>query len=146
MSLSTAYCNQCRRLLYLGQKEDRFCPVCSSPVVVTGGDGNANLQRRLARNEASFRHLNEVIERSANGDGHRRARFVCECADENCTEGVELTLAEYQDVRRDPSRFLVVIGHEDERLEVTITRNGGYSVVEKAGPARGEAERTDPRT
>jgi hypothetical protein len=146
MPVSTAYCNQCRRLLYLSQKEDQYCPVCSSPVVVTGGDGNVYLQKRLARNEASFRSLNEIIERSANGDGHHRARFMCECSNEGCTEGVELTLAEYEDVRREQSHFLVVIGHEDERVEITVRRNGSYSIVEKTGPARGEAKRTDPRT
>jgi hypothetical protein len=147
MSVSTAFCSRCQRLLYLGQNDARFCPVCSSPVVATApGDRNAYLQERLAKNEVSFRSFNEAIERSATGNGHHRANFMCECTNEDCSEGVELTLAEYERVRRDHSRFLVVLGHEDERVEIIVDRNGTYSIVEKTGKARRVVEGTDPRT
>jgi hypothetical protein len=147
MSVWTAYCNQCQRLLYLSQSDDHFCPVCSSPVVATAPDDrNAYLQERLAKNEVSFRSLNETIERAASGNGHHKARFMCECTNEDCSEELELALAEYERVRRDHSRFLVVLGHEDERVEIVVQRNGSYSIVEKTGDARRIVERADPRT
>jgi hypothetical protein len=147
MSVWTAYCNECQRLLYLGESDDHFCPVCSSPVVATAPeDRNAYLQKRLAKNEVSFRSLNETREKAATGNGHHRARFVCECTNEDCSKEIELTLAEYEGVRRDRSRFLVVLGHEDERVEIIVHRNGSYSVVQKTGEARKVVERADPRT
>jgi hypothetical protein len=121
--------------------------VCSSPVVATAPeDRNAYLQKRLAKNEVSFRSLNETIEKAATGNGHHRARFVCECTNEDCGKEIELTLAEYEAVRRDRSRFLVVLGHEDERVEIIVHRNGSYSVVQKTGEACKVVERADPRT
>jgi hypothetical protein len=147
MSFWTAYCKHCQRLLYLSEGDESFCPVCSSPVVATSAtDGNGHLQRRLARNEVSFRSLNETIERAAEGNGHHRARFLCECADKDCSEALELTLDQYEGLRKNHSRFLVVRGHEDERIEMIIERNGSYSIVEKTGEAGALAERTDPRT
>ena len=147
MPVSTAYCKQCQRLLYLSDGDESFCPVCSSPVVVTSAsDGNGHLQRRLARNEVSFRTLNETIERAAESNGHHRARFLCECVDKDCNEALELTLEQYEGLRNNHSRFLVVRGHEDERIEIIIERSRSYSIVEKTGEASALAERTDPRS
>jgi hypothetical protein len=147
MPVSTAYCKHCQRLLYLSEGDENFCPVCSSPVVVTSmSNGDGHLQRRLARNEVSFRSLNETIERAAEGNGHHRARFLCECTDKNCSEALELTLDQYEGLRKNHSRFLVVRGHEDERIEIIVDRNGSYSIVEKTGEAGALAKRTDPRT
>jgi hypothetical protein len=147
MSFWTAYCKHCQRLLYLSEGDESFCPVCSSPVVATStSDGNGHLQRRLARNEVSFRSLNETIERAAEGNGHHRARFLCECTDKDCSEGLELTLDQYEGLRKNHSRFLVVRGHEDERIEIIVERNGSYSIVEKTGEAGALAARTDPRS
>jgi hypothetical protein len=147
MPVTTAYCKQCQRLLYLSDGDEHFCPVCSSPVVATStSNGDGHLQRRLARNEVSFRSLNETIERAAEGNGHHRARFLCECVDKDCSEALELTLEVYEGLRKNHSRFLVVRGHEDERIEIIVERNGSYSIVEKTGEAGALAERTDPRS
>jgi hypothetical protein len=40
----------------------------------------------------------------------------------------------------------VVLGHEDERVEIVVDRNATYSVVEKTGGARKVVEGTDPRS
>jgi hypothetical protein len=146
MPIWTAYCNHCQRLLYLGENDDHFCPVCSSPVLPTQPDDrNAYLQGRLAKNETAFRSLNESIEKVAASNGHHRAPFKCECTDPDCNEELELTLSEYESVRRDHSRFLVVLGHEDERVEIIVQRHEDYSIVEKVGEARAVAEGADPR-
>jgi hypothetical protein len=44
---------------------------------------------------------------------------------------VELTLAEYEEVRSDPTHFLILPGHELPEAEVVLKRNGRFGVVEK---------------
>jgi hypothetical protein len=49
-------------------------------------------------------------------------------------------------VRNDSTRFFVVPGHEDERVERVVERNDRYVVVEKIGEAAEEADDLDPRS
>lgn len=59
--------------------------------------------------------------------------FVCECGSADCLSTVMLTLATYAGVREDPSRLLLLAGHEkpaDERV-VEDGRAQGYVVVER---------------
>src|SRR5205823_14851784 len=44
---------------------------------------------RIARNDATFRQANEEIERAAEPLGIEPIPFLCECADERCTEIVK---------------------------------------------------------
>ena len=62
---------------------------------------------RIARTESFFRHVNERIAESAQSFGGDEAEFVCECADPTCTHRVELTLAEYERVREEPTTFVL---------------------------------------
>ena len=55
-------------------------------------------EERIARNEALFREVNERIAESAQRFESQGAEFVCECADQDCTERVEATLDEYERV------------------------------------------------
>ena len=103
--------------------------------------------RRLAANEDVFRDVNEGIVRGQwPGDPEAPIGFRCECARLGCNLLVELTLAQYEAVRADPRRFVIVHGHEVPDVEVVIERHGEYSVVEKVGEAGHEAERRDPRS
>jgi hypothetical protein len=98
---------------------------------------------RLARNEATFRRINEAI------DAGRQTRdgfvsFVCECSQLGCNDIVELTLREYEEVRARSRRFFVVRGHEGRAEEVVDSR-AHFLIVAKVGAAGEIAERTDPR-
>jgi hypothetical protein len=91
---------------------------------------------RLAKNEAAFRAANEKVKEVTQAFGFvsdDRFDFICECADMACTEPVRLALADYEEVRRDPSRFFVKCGHElpDETVEVVVERRDDCFVVEK---------------
>jgi hypothetical protein len=71
---------------------------------------------------------------------------VCECADPECTERVEAPLEAYEDVRADGARFLLVPGHEDERVEKVVERRRRYNVVRKMnGIVAAWVRRFDPR-
>src|SRR6059058_5280591 len=72
---------------------------------------------RIARNEAAYREVNEAI-RAGRADQAADAPrpFVCECGRLGCNELVELTLGEYEAVRANPRRFLMLPGHEIPEL------------------------------
>src|SRR5438105_3917524 len=90
---------------------------------------------RKARTESFFRAVNERIAESAERFDSDEAEFVCECEEATCTERVEASLAEYEDVRADGTHFLLRPGHEDEQIERVVRRRRGYEVVEKFGAA-----------
>jgi hypothetical protein len=104
-------------------------------------------EERIARNEALFREVNERIAETAERFESDRAEFVCECADQDCTERVEATLAEYERTRADGTHFILQPGHEDPRVERVIERRGArLLVVAKVNAAVARiVRRLDPR-
>ena len=102
---------------------------------------------RLGANEDVFREVNEGIERGQwPGEEDAPVSFRCECAQLGCNELIELTVNEYERVRANPRRFLLVPGHERHDAEVVVERRPGYVVVEKLDQAAIAAEETDPRS
>ena len=104
-------------------------------------------EERAARNEALFREVNERVEdlhdNLASGGS---ADFVCECADDTCTQRVTLPIATYERVRADPRQFLVAPGHVQLELEHVVAEEAGFVIVRKHGPVAARiAEQTDPR-
>ena len=57
--------------------------------------------------------------------------FICECASRSCLDRVSLTLREYEHVRAEGTRFVVVPGHENVELEIVVQTTRSYNVVEK---------------
>ena len=106
-----------------------------------------SLEDRLAHNEAVFRAVNERIEAgSVPRPADDPVAFVCECAMLGCNQLVEVTIADYEAVRHDPHRFLLVPGHEVPEVEVIVRSTPAYNVVEKVGESGREAAReTHPR-
>lgn len=78
---------------------------------------------RIARNETSFRHLNEQL--------GVMGVFICECANPACREHVQMPRDRYQAIRADARRFFVKPGHEIPEAEEVIAREEGWNVVEK---------------
>jgi hypothetical protein len=104
------------------------------------------IERRLACNEDVFREVNEGIERGQwPGERNAPVGFRCECARLGCNMLLHLTLADYEQIRSNPRRFVVVAGHELPAVEQAVATGAGYVVVEKTGNAGDEAEHLDPR-
>jgi len=102
---------------------------------------------RAAKNEGLFREVNERILELEENFGRRSdepTEFVCECSLMECIERVPLTLGEYQEVRAEPTYFLVVPGHVDSVNERVVRDRGRYYVVEKIGLAGDIAEDDAP--
>jgi hypothetical protein len=105
-------------------------------------------QRRIGKNEALFREVNERIERvtASLQITTERIAILCECGDDSCTERIEVSLPEYDRVRQDSTLFFVCSGHEEPDVEIVVELNEGYDVVrKKAGPAAELARELDPR-
>ena len=103
-------------------------------------------EERLAKNEATFRVLNENIQNIASTlGGDAPFEFICECATSGCFERLTLTLAEYERVRADGAHFLIAAGHEDIEVEQVIAERETYVVVEKDGVAGLIAHEENPR-
>jgi hypothetical protein len=104
------------------------------------------VEDRIGHNEAVFRDLNERIAQGQwPGEHDRAVAFRCECAALGCNQLLDLTPAEYEHVREDSRRFLLVPGHEIVEVEVVVERHPTHIVVEKTGRAGAVAEETDPR-
>ena len=105
-----------------------------------------NEHERRATTEALFRDVNERIAESAERFDAEGTDFVCECADPNCTHRVSATLEEYEEVREDPTTFLLIPGHEQGDIEHVVSKRGRFQVVEKFQAAvRQTVIRLDPR-
>jgi hypothetical protein len=106
-------------------------------------------EQRAAQNEALFRSVNEEIEKLGlveSESEQRLAAFVCECSDGTCADQVQLTLAEYEEVRSQSGWFAVAPGHVTREVEHVVRTTDRYLIVEKDTPGAAEiAEITDPR-
>src|SRR5258705_13670028 len=98
---------------------------------------------RIARNESAYRDVNEAINAGrAEQSADPPAPFVCECGKLGCNELVELTLAEYEAVRSNPRRFVMLDGHEIPEVERVVERHERYVVAEKTNHEARVAEET----
>jgi len=56
--------------------------------------------------------------------------FLCECSDKRCFARVPLTIAEYDEARAAPERFVTISGHEVEGAFV-IEHGERFALAEK---------------
>jgi hypothetical protein len=111
-------------------------------------EGLNERERRLGENEALYREVNERVRDLEEQFGLDREylKFVCECAQLECMERIQLTAAEYEHVRSEPELFALKHGHEMPDVESVVEENPRFIVVRKheGGPAE-LARARDPR-
>ena len=87
--------------------------------------------QRLTENELLFRRANEEAARQAlQGDVPTELDVVCECTDRDCRQSLTMPTAEYEWLRQNPLRFVVLPGHEAPAVEQVVERFDGYVIVE----------------
>jgi hypothetical protein len=90
---------------------------------------------RLVRNQLIFREVNEriceVAERYWGQGWGVLLDFMCECSRQDCTETIELELAEYKAIRSFPPLFVIVPGHETPRVETVFDLAKRYALIER---------------
>ena len=94
-----------------------------------------------------FRALNERLqEQAGTWQGNEgQLSLVCECGNEDCTAGIELSVPEYEAVRAVETQFVVIPGHELTEIEDVVGGTESWLVVRKRGEAAEIAAGTDPR-
>jgi hypothetical protein len=107
-------------------------------------------QQRAARNQALFREVNERV-KDVNDGFHvftSLSDWVCECANDDCVQRIEMSAREYEHVRAHGARFFVF--PEDRHVwpdvERVVERLANYWVVEKIEVAAKLAKEADPRS
>lgn len=104
-------------------------------------------EAKAARTESAFREVNEAIAKTAEKFEATEADFVCECADPDCAHRITAELDDYEEVRADPTHFIVAEGHDKPQVERVVETNGEYTVVEKFGDRVARIVRAlNPRT
>jgi hypothetical protein len=106
-------------------------------------------EERIAKTESLFRSVNERIaeasDRFDNGDA-TDAEFLCECGDPSCSERLEVPLEEYEQVRRDPTTFVLDPEHVEPDVEKIVRHRRDYAVVKKVDAVVTRiVRRLDPR-
>jgi hypothetical protein len=104
--------------------------------------------RRIGLNESLFREVNERIERVTETlqVTSGKIAILCECGNESCTERVDVSLPDYERIRKDPELFFVRPGHEIPDVEDIVESGSGWDVVrKKAGESADLARELDPR-
>ena len=96
-----------------------------------------------------MREVNERIEEidktSSGWDNADVFDFLCECGRQGaCGDTVAVTLGDYDRVRSQDDRFLLVPGHENDALERVVERTDRYVIVDKIADAEPFVE-DDPR-
>ena len=111
------------------------------------------IAQRVAQNQEAFRAANEEIETAAlsMAPDLPRVPFICECPETGCTRTIRLPVSEYEAIRSDPRRFVVISGHEvceveGEEVARIVARAPEYTIMEKVRAAGDEAERLDSRS
>lgn len=105
-------------------------------------------QSRVGANEALFRNVNERIERLNESFATVTETFevVCECGDPGCVTQISIAKDAYEQVRADPTLFIVAPGHESPEVEGIVDERAAYHVVRKhPGLPEQVAKETDPR-
>lgn len=101
--------------------------------------------RRAGRREANLRRANDRIaeaqERLAT-EPHEPVTILCECAREDCDSTIDLRMEEFDELRDDARRFVVLDGHVVVEIESIVSSGEGWVIVEKRGEAARAAEKT----
>jgi hypothetical protein len=88
-------------------------------------------EERIAKTESLFRDVNERIAEASERFESEDAQFVCECGEPTCAERLEVPLEDYEQVRDDPTTFVLNPEHVKSDVEKVVREERGYAVVRK---------------
>jgi hypothetical protein len=115
--------------------------------VAADGEVSREKATRMAQNQVLFREVNERIHEVAADYGiTERFSIFCECASSACQEEIELTETEYEHLRRTPTHFAVLRGHDVPAVEHVVEENDRFVTVEKIDEGAAAALSLAPRS
>jgi hypothetical protein len=86
-------------------------------------------QLRAARNQELFRELNNAISKLRYSSSFNE--YVCECGLKTCLGTITLTTRQCEQIRSDPTRFVVLPGHWSKKHERIVGEGRGYQLVQR---------------
>jgi hypothetical protein len=112
--------------------------------------GSIFREQHAAKSQSLFRSVNERIGPLNESFSiiKRINDFVCECADETCTETIGMSVEEYEAIREQGNRFAVAPrdAHVWFGVETIAQKHDRYWVVEKFGHCGSLSVKYDPRS
>jgi hypothetical protein len=105
-------------------------------------------ETEVAENEADARYANENLEKTQD---YLRSRgllqIICECGRPGCGEVLAIKNEEYQEVRSDPTHFVISRDHLVPEVDRIVRESEGFLVVAKRrGAPEDIAKEEDPRS
>src|SRR6266542_2842705 len=111
-----------------GHRPLRFRQSTSAPLLAMGPTGGLEMAahrevpretaRQITQSQALFREVNERINEIAGNFGLAEGFSIfCECGSSECQDRIELTQTEYERLRRMPTHFAVLRGHDLPAVE-----------------------------
>jgi len=101
--------------------------------------------RAVSQRHALYREVNERIgDLAAHFDLGEAIPLLCECGTRGCNERLELSRSEYEGLRRHPTHFAVLPGHQIPEIERVIEEHEHFFVVEKLGKPALDGSGADP--
>jgi hypothetical protein len=90
-------------------------------------------ESRREENQKLFRRGNESLHDAALNIGlaMRLVPFLCECADEDCRDQVEVTPEEWESVSSRPNHYLMLRGHPRSQGEEVVGSLREYEIALK---------------
>ena len=113
----------------------------ASPSPLPEGERKTLRETRMAANEAFFRSVNERLEDRT--PATTVLIVLCECADDECAQRIQLTRSEYENIRSDSTQFVIAHGHADPEIEDVVLRTDRFEMVRKIGVGAEVAARLD---
>jgi hypothetical protein len=98
---------------------------------VASGTGRASSTHTLFRraNEDLLARRAALLE--ALGDMTELVPILCECADTRCTRVLQVKLEEFEEIRLQHGRYVMLPGHERSGNECVVERDSRFVVVEE---------------
>ena len=94
----------------------------------------ATRDRRREENQRTFQAANQRLHDVVEGrlPESKRVAFICECADDECFEPMEVGPSEWKNIAEKTDCFLIVAGHPRVEGEQVVDTLGPYEIVSKA--------------
>jgi hypothetical protein len=93
--------------------------------------GDDRREERLVKNELAFAAFNERRRDVEAGNPDEPVAFVCECANEECFQVLNVTPHDWQAAHSRGDQFVVWPGHVFPEVEMVVDRTAGYWIVRK---------------
>jgi hypothetical protein len=100
--------------------------VKKSQTALSNTDGEMGIRDR---NDAIKATLKQLFQEADNVS--LPVAFYCECSDQKCTERIELTIPDYEDIHQSPKWLVCLPHHNQPASEQVVEEREAYWIIER---------------